>query len=136
MTGAVTSLNLEAYSESLYPLRFGWSDLHSLRSGRFKVIAAPRPELYDAQQDPFEEHNVFDSDRSVGERMLARLREMEGPAASATSPQNQTNVDAEVAAKLAALGYVSRSTVTPTTGLTDLPDPKDGIEDLESEGRR
>ncbi len=36
------------YAESLTPLlHFGWSDLRALREGRFKYIAAPRPELYD-----------------------------------------------------------------------------------------
>jgi arylsulfatase A-like enzyme len=135
MTGAVASLNLEAYSESLYPLRFGWSDLHSLRAGRFKVIAAPQPELYDLDHDRFEEHNVFDRERSVAERMLARLRDMERPASSAISSQNQTNTDADTAAKLASLGYVSRSTAASPRSLTELPDPKDGIEEIESRSR-
>jgi arylsulfatase A-like enzyme len=135
MTGAVASLNLEAYSESLYPLRFGWSDLRSLRAGRFKVIAAPRPELYDLDRDRFEEHNLFDRDRSVAERLLARLRDMERPQSSAISPQNQTSVDADTAAKLASLGYVSRSTAVPPSSRTELPDPKDGIEEIESRGR-
>ena len=36
-----------AYSESLYPARLGWSPLRALRNDRYKVIVAPRPELYD-----------------------------------------------------------------------------------------
>ena len=48
LTGAKTELALDAYSEAMYPLHhYGWSDLHALRSGRYKVIDAPRPELYD-----------------------------------------------------------------------------------------
>ena len=43
MRGRRTELNLEAYSESLYPERLGWSPLLALRSGRFKFIEAPRP---------------------------------------------------------------------------------------------
>ena len=38
--------NLEVYAESLYSQRFGWSGLRSLRADRYKVIEAPRPELY------------------------------------------------------------------------------------------
>ena len=37
----------------MYPLHhYGWSDLRALRSGRYKVIDAPRPELYDIDRDP------------------------------------------------------------------------------------
>ena len=46
---------LDAYSEAMYPLHhYGWSDLRALRSGRYKVIDAPRPELYDIDRDPGE----------------------------------------------------------------------------------
>jgi arylsulfatase A-like enzyme len=134
MTGAVRSSDLEAYAESLYPVRFGWSDLHALRVGHFKVIAAPRPELYDLQQDPFEDHNVFERDRAVADRMLARLREMES-AGSEWSHQSHTSIDADTAAKLASLGYVSRSAVTSSGSRSELPDPKDAIEEIESRGR-
>src|SRR5581483_4873758 len=44
MSGTVKDLGLETYSEALYPLHhFGWSDLRAMRSGRYKLIAAPRP---------------------------------------------------------------------------------------------
>src|SRR6266850_598257 len=60
MTGDATDLGLETYTEATYPLHhFGWSDLRALRSGRFKLIAAPRPELYDLQNDPDEARNIF-----------------------------------------------------------------------------
>ena len=53
MTGATIELGLEGYAEAMYPLHhYGWSDLRALRSGRFKVIDAPRPELYDLETDP------------------------------------------------------------------------------------
>ena len=53
MTGAKKELGLAAYSEAIYPrFHFGWSDLRALTSGRYKFVAAPRPELYDLQQDP------------------------------------------------------------------------------------
>src|SRR3954465_1467078 len=41
-----------AYSESLYPeLELGWAPLHAMRLGRFKLIDAPRAELYDVLAD-------------------------------------------------------------------------------------
>ena len=47
LTGRRSTLDLEAYAESEYPRRLGWSPLRALRDGRFKLIDAPRPELYD-----------------------------------------------------------------------------------------
>ena len=36
------------YAESLHSqLQYGWAPLHSLRTARYKLIEAPRPELYD-----------------------------------------------------------------------------------------
>jgi arylsulfatase A-like enzyme len=136
MTGAGRSLDLEAYSESLYPLhQFGWSDLHALRVGHFKVIAAPRPELYDLEQDPFEEHNVFEARRALAERMIARLHKMEASSGLSSPGQSHGDVDPETAAKLAALGYVSRSGVRHPTDASGLPDPKDQIGAMESGDR-
>ena len=63
------------YAENLYPnLRFGWSTLRALRSGRFKVIDTARPELYDLEHDPGERQNLFESRRDVAEPMLQRLQ--------------------------------------------------------------
>ena len=72
MRGTRRDLNLEAYSESLYPERLGWSPLRALREGRFKLIVAPRPELYDLAEDSGEEQNIYDSRRALAETMTAR----------------------------------------------------------------
>ena len=66
---------LDAYSEAMYPLHhYGWSDLRALRSGRYKVIDAPRPELYDIDRDPDEPTNLFEERQALGDRMIAQLR--------------------------------------------------------------
>jgi arylsulfatase A-like enzyme len=134
MTGQLSTLNLDAYSESMYPrLRLGWSDLRALRTGSFKVIAAPRPELYDLTRDPFEEHNLFDTNRALAGQMIARLREIE--ASVSTSRRSRApKTDADTLAKLASLGYVSRPGAPPATDLSDLPDPKDQIGTLNPGG--
>src|SRR6266540_2696548 len=76
MTGARSDMGLEAYAEAVYPLHhFGWSDLRALRQGRYKLIAAPRPELYDLQEDPVEATNLFRARQALGDRMLGRLAE-------------------------------------------------------------
>lgn len=128
MAGARSDLGLEAYAESMYPLHhYGWSDLRVLRSGRFKVIDAPRPELYDIQTDPHERTNIFEQRRTLGDQMIARLREMEKAFDHAPAVAPPTDVDPEVRARLAALGYVGSFVATANEPRTTRADPKDKI---------
>jgi arylsulfatase A-like enzyme/Tfp pilus assembly protein PilF len=131
MTGAVKELGLETYSEAMYPLHhFGWSDLRAMRTGRFKLIAAPRPELYDLQDDPGEHHDVFAGRQALGQRMLDRLREREGRFAKRDPNETQpTEVDPDARARLAALGYVGTfvATKAPDEARSGLADPKDKV---------
>src|SRR5262249_59214769 len=47
------------YAETLAPrVDFGWSELRSLRDGRYKYVKAPRPELYDVEADPAETRDL------------------------------------------------------------------------------
>jgi arylsulfatase A-like enzyme len=128
MRGRKSDLNLEAYAESLYPLRRGWSPLRALRSGRFKLIDAPRPELYDLDDDPFEERNIYDRRRGTADAIATRLQEI----ATARTPAAPARPDAtpDLQARLGALGYLA----TSTRGASDresLPDPKDCIGQLD-----
>jgi arylsulfatase A-like enzyme/tetratricopeptide (TPR) repeat protein len=128
MTGVQSDLGLEGYAEAMYPLHhYGWSDLRALRSGRFKVIDAPRPELYDIQTDPGEHTNIFAQRRTVGDQMIARLREMEKAFDHATAVAPPSDVDPEVRARLAALGYVGSFVATSNDPRTSRADPKDKI---------
>jgi choline-sulfatase len=126
MTGQIAHLDLDAYSESLYPRRFGWAELRTIRAGRFKFVSAPRPELYDLEKDPTETRNLYDERIDLAAAMRAVLDRVARPsradmtAASAPEP--------ELVERLAALGYVS-----PTPALHNnssegtLEDPKDCI---------
>jgi arylsulfatase A-like enzyme len=119
------ALNLEAYSESLYPARFGWSPLRALRDGRFKVIDAPHPELYDLDRDPFEERNIYDAQRPVADAMFGRLARL-AKGHEPTTAQQRTGATPELRALLGSLGYVSGTVSTRQTNRA-LPDPKDCI---------
>ena len=131
MTGARNEMGLEAYAEAVYPLHhFGWSDLRALRQGRYKLIAAPRPELYDLQTDPFERTNVFGERRALGDRMLGRLAEMEKHFEASAAPKSEAvEVDPDARARLAALGYVGSfvATVGADKSRAGLADPKDKV---------
>jgi arylsulfatase A-like enzyme len=138
MAGAERDLGLETYSESMYPRdHFGWSDLHATRAGRFKVIVAPRPELYDLAADPHELRNLYPERKLLGDRMAARARAVadvpgdpEPPdVPSSSSPGgSRSRVDSEARARLAALGYVGGATERAVRNQTGLPDPKDRID--------
>ena len=124
MRGRRHDLNLEAYSESLYPERLGWSRLHALRSGRFKLIDAPRPELYDLEDDPFEERNIYDGRPTVAKPMAARLASMAATLTAPGASDQRIEATPELRAQLGALGYVSAA-VTSKPADRPRPDPKD-----------
>jgi choline-sulfatase len=129
LTGSRRDLDLEAYSESEYPRRLGWSALRALRAGRFKLIDAPRPELYDLDRDPFEQRNVYDERRATAAAMTSRLHALARPhsASGVESYRNAAVPSVGLSDELAALGYVGSRMLPALTASTDLPDPKDCI---------
>jgi choline-sulfatase len=125
--GAATLSDEPSFAESLTPkLHYGWSDLRSLRDGRWKFIRAPRPELYDLARDPGEMHNLVDAEsaraRALG-AVLDRHLADDMPARKTTS----MDVPPDLIEKLGALGYVSGGGATG--GEAGGADPKDKIED-------
>ena len=98
-------LDLEAYAESMYPVRFGQSPFRALHDGRFKLIDGPRPELYDLVADPFERRNIHDEKSAVAgamDRVLESMtQENDRTAGTLAVPSN------ELRQRLEALGYLS-----------------------------
>ena len=122
MSGRRRHLGLDGNFESMYPQRFGWSPLRALSDGRFKVIDAPRPELYDLDRDPFEEHNLYDERRDLASALHSRLRAVRSERSSpAPAPD-------DLRERLASLGYVgAHQLVSSVFERKALPDPKDCI---------
>jgi arylsulfatase A-like enzyme/Tfp pilus assembly protein PilF len=112
----------DLYAETFAPLLdFGWSSLRSVRSGSWKYIAAPSPELYDLSSDPGEDHSVgAGKERRIGD-MATRVAKYSGPELPAAPAGEQP--DSEARSRLGALGYVSASSSGAHTA--DRPDPKD-----------
>ncbi len=129
MTGATRDLGLEAYSEAVYPrYHFGWSDLRALHVGRYKYVEAPRPELYDLDQDPNEQHNIYQDRRELGERMAAGLAALERHMpADAADARPTPEVDPDARERLAALGYIGSFVPLAVHDRSGLADPKDKI---------
>ena len=105
------------YAESFAPLLdFGWSPLRSVRQDGWKVIDAPRPELYQVSTDPDEQRDLAGSETA----RLAALREIVARYSSA-SLAAPAPADRESASRLQALGYVG----TGRSVAGNRADPKD-----------
>jgi tetratricopeptide (TPR) repeat protein len=84
-------------------LDFGWSALLGVRSGRFKYIRAPRPELYDLALDPGETRNRVAEDPALAAELDGLLeRHLAGPRRAAPAVE----LPEEDRARLRSLGYL------------------------------
>ncbi len=119
-----------AFAESLTPrIHYGWSDLRSVREGRWKFIRAPRPELYDLERDPGELRNLAESEPTRARALRAGLdRHLadDGPDRSSVEKTATRDVPAELVQKLGALGYTSGSAPDAKSAGAD---PKDKIDE-------
>lgn len=155
-TGAVELVGPLGYAESYYPrLHYGWSELLAVQTARWKLIRAPRPELYDLREDPGETENVYERRPSIAAALEAELDALTARAdgeGAAAAPQPQ-EMDPETIRRLRGLGYLGGdepATSGPAADAADaaaegpLPDPKDQLPvlqrirtagTLETEGR-
>jgi len=120
----------EAYSESYYPrYHYGWSELKSLRTSRYKFIQAPRPELYDLSLDPREQSNIFGRESSLAERFARDLEKLENKLSrKGIADKGPQELDDDSREKLMALGYIGGFTSGARLSKTEnLGDPKDKI---------
>ena len=112
-----------AYVETFQPWHsYGWAPLKAVRHRGLKLIAAPRPELYDLAGDPGETTNVIGSrpaDAATLQRLLAAVEAR--PAAAVREVE-----DGDARARLEALGYVSTGGASGDPPADGLRDPKDG----------
>ena len=112
------------YSATWMPANtYGWSPLRAVSDQRWRLILAPRPELYDFQADPGELDNLINAHPQEAERLgrvLAAIEEDRKAYATGESPAGP-----EPLAALRSLGYFSGS-VPPDPDVGAI-DPKDGL---------
>jgi len=86
--------------------QFGAAGIRALRTGKWKWIDVPEPELYDLAADPNESHNVVAQNTNVAADLRTRLhRRFED--APAGDEAIASNVEPELRETLESLGYVS-----------------------------
>ena len=120
-------LDLLAWAESWYPrYHYGWADLAAIQDGRYKLIRAPRPELYDLERDPRELTNLASQEGARVQTMLAALDAHPGHAAGATA-KAPAALDSETSERLEALGYIGGAVSARHLEERPRGDPKDKI---------
>ncbi len=131
LRGSRASLEESAYSESYYPrYHFGWSSLSSYQNQRYKYIRAPRPEIYDLQEDPGETRNLYAEQTALANQYDSLLESLSQKFAGAVAPpEDPGTVDPETRQRLQSLGYIAISSggAGPDDDL-QRADPKDKIE--------
>ena len=113
-----------AYLETVLPWTyFGWAPLSAVRDERFKLIEAPRPELYDLAADPGETRSLDPGTHPEAARLRPALGAFEARGAARATAV----ADPEVLERLRALGYVGSGAAAEQEPPRGLPDPKDRV---------
>gem|GEM_PF-6290310 len=135
--GAADDLRPAAYGESVSAHdSYGYARLRTCRTDGWKYIHAPKPELYDIENDPHETVNLADRYPERVATMRYALEELIAESLTGAADMEQVGVlDAVAAEKLAGLGYVGGySPESSTKNELELfsqfegPDPKDHVD--------
>jgi arylsulfatase A-like enzyme len=118
------------YSEALYSrFHFGWSELYALTDSQYRLIRAPRDELFDERADSAESKSIASERPQVRQAMRSAIEALLAGVPIAT-PSEASEEDRQ---RLAALGYVGSASRAQVTQPGDtLPDPKDKFQVLET----
>lgn len=128
LDGATSLPTASIYAEAMSPrYHFGWSELYALTDDRYRLIRAPRDELFDLAVDPLETRSIVGDRAQVHAAMRGALDAL----IAGTTVSTPSAVSASDRQRLAALGYVgSQTTSRPDDPSAQRADPKDKIEVL------
>jgi arylsulfatase A-like enzyme/Flp pilus assembly protein TadD len=101
-----------SYEETLYPkFSFGWSELRGIHTAHWMYVRAPKPELYNLDQDPGELNNIIDAHPKEYRELEQQLKTLSrvGKNGSETVVANQ--MDEQTTRQLKSLGYVGGSSI-------------------------
>jgi choline-sulfatase len=102
----------DVYAETRYPRVAGWSPVHAIVQGRWKLIVTQGVELYDLASDPAENHNVATSRAAVVSAMNARIEALR----ASTAAESRAQIPPDAAERLRALGYVAAGSGSSAPG--------------------
>jgi len=125
LTGSHSVRTTYSYMETLYPkTAMGWSELRGVRAEDWKLIVAPKPELYRLRDDPGEKNNVISGHPDETERLKKRVWEVAGDPKK-LRPLQSSPLDDQTRKELESLGYVNVNRKQEIRLDMSGPDPKD-----------
>lgn len=117
------------YMETLYPKStMAWSELRGMRTDEWKLIIAPKPELYRMARDAGETENVVQRFPADAERLQKKVWEIAG-APEQLGELRPAPIDEARRRELESLGYVGAGQRALKIDMSG-PDPKDRVEIL------
>ena len=119
-----------AFGETDYPLSFGWAPLRSVRDPGHKLIEAPRPEFYELDSDPGEQHNIYQPWNAEVQKLRGQLAAQRERYPAGAMSKSAAAVGMQTTQELQALGYLGPADALSSSTVSEpslLPDPKDKI---------
>ena len=111
------------YIESLYPYySLGWAPLKGFIHQKRKFIDSPIPELYELDQDFYEQKNLAPKEKL--DKYRKRLEDIIGSLTPSREIEAERTVDRETREKLRSLGYVSGAQIRKKESFTPQDDIK------------
>ena len=122
-----------SYEETLYPkINMGWSELRGIHTAHWMYIRAPRPELYNLDQDPGELNNVIDAHPKEYRELDAELKKASRLGDSETETVAFKQMDQQTMNQLKSLGYTAGFSGTSFNLNGKGDDPKDHLATLKA----
>ena len=126
----------EAYFETIAPrASHGWSQLTGWMRGDWRLVHAPRPELYQLDDDPEERRNLASERPSEASELFSDLAGYLSRWETESVGESAQEIDEETRQKLAALGYLqldhdALGELDDMLDVSSLVDPKDKVVDI------
>jgi choline-sulfatase len=120
-----------SYEETLYPkINMGWAILRGIHTADWMYVRAPRPELYNLNQDPGELNNVIEAHPKEYRELEGELKKASRLGSDGKETVVVNQMDHATMEQLKSLGYVAgfsdRNLEVDGKG----PDPKDHVATL------
>ncbi len=120
-----------SYEETLYPkINLGWSELRGIHTADWMYVRAPRPELYDLDQDPGELNNVIAAHPKKYRELEQQLKIASHLGSRDSEVVAANQMDERTTEQLRSLGYVGGSSTNNVELNGKGADPKDRVEIL------
>ncbi len=114
-----------SYEETLYPkINMGWSELRGIHTAHWMYVRAPKPELYDLDQDPGELNNIIGGHPKEYRELEQQLKILSGAGAENVVAHQ---MDQGTMEQLESLGYVGGASGTNVQLDGQGADPKDRV---------